>query len=1105
MNNINIHNPFIGLRTYEEADAGLFRGRTSSTLDLYHMISGNDVVVLHSESGEGKSSILNAGLFPLLRDERYFPIKVNFTDEDFSSEAPNFDNILYHRIEDAVNKINGDSSDANIFNNEPNLKGNVTIVPIADLQSDLLDDVNLRQCAWWLLRNYTLNAYGASLIPVLIFDQFEEVFTRPKTNAWTEDFFIWLSATLNDVAPQNVINLLRNNIGNDTEFPKLRTEKKFKALFSLRTEYMGELDYWGIQRHHIAVLKNSRYCLKPLTEQEADEILELQPLFSSEIRSEIKAALRSSHESKRIQTNLPTIPAMLLSVVSTTASNNIIKNGRAFDDLADISDSNRKSDIFTSIIEQFYQKEVADAAIPKKVLKQFENVLVDDKGRRVRIKVDSKELRKFEFEGKYKRILEQRRLIKCNQINEEEYVELTHDALAKVIVRRRNFNEINKSRWSNYALSVAYIALVLLGITYWAVFFIKDYCSMHNLVKNQIVIAIGSTPIILCGYKRFTSSINVKERIFTIVAFYFILWVFIRLSRNLIDYIAYPVYFHQHCNVESLIRELILIVFLTLFLWIGCKLVTWKQFIHKLRWPAILGIPIIFAALYPYIYAFKIVIAYILVTIAIFNCSSQVFGKNRNSYVLYIISTLFLILSYHLSYSPSDVRKCCVIAMIAINLIFFLYSISRKRSISISQTLKDCTPGRCKWIEAVSKLFGIYSISVILFLGIIIGYKLNDLYSFGGLIITTPLIVYLLSHYVLTVQDRTIAHLLYTVCLSSVIAIWCAQYVFFHFWATIAIWLIGVLVIIVYSLKLSKQDALKRNGSILKCSYKPIILFGIVAYFMPCILMGYNILSFNNTAKIFNRTEYIKEISMTLLYVRSNDGKIGLMNRKGNMIIPCIYDQIIPNYNTIRDNLWDNNNKYSTDFHGFTLIDDWQILDWELTANIKNGRILTYNEASALYRATCNSKNINTTIEENRIYKEIVRLIKRNDTVISKRKDWTFNYKNIADLKCLNDIDFDSIKPDLSATSVSFQKCYLDTILPNMKFGEYGIVSDVLSPSYSWDKTINEQSSSMEHSTYFTSVISDNVTGEMLVRRELGNRLSNLALYRRSHKSPCLV
>ncbi|MDE6270554.1 MAG: WG repeat-containing protein [Muribaculaceae bacterium] len=444
-------NPYIGLRTYEETDAMIFRGRSAAASELYRMIVDNDVVVLHAESGEGKSSLLNAGLFPMLREERYFPIKVNFTDEDFALESPNFDEIVYRRIMDAIDQAGRGASGV--------------VMSLAPLPGVAFD--SLKENIWWLLRNYVLTAFGAQLTPILVFDQFEEVFTRPAHISWTEDFFGWLATTLSDSIPDVVASAIRADIGPDAAFPHIHTRKRFKALFSQRTEFMGELDYWGIQRHSIAVLKNSRYCLKPLTEAEADEVLALQPAFTPEVREKLKSAISSSQRSSRRPGTLPLIPAMLLSVVSTTASESIGKAGSplgALDGAADAADG--KNDVFLSIISQFYDKEIADTRLPKKDIAVIEDVLVDDKGKRVRIKADAVQLRAIGFEEKYKGVLEQKRLLKSSRINGDEYVELTHDALARVVMRRRRRERDERNNYIELGLfaTVSMLAVYFLII-----------------------------------------------------------------------------------------------------------------------------------------------------------------------------------------------------------------------------------------------------------------------------------------------------------------------------------------------------------------------------------------------------------------------------------------------------------------------------------------------------------------------------------------------------------------------------------------------------------------------------------------------------------------
>ena len=61
-------NPFVGPRSIPEGMT-LF-GRDRETRDLYRVVVSDRVVLLHSPSGAGKSSLVNAGLIPLLKRKR---------------------------------------------------------------------------------------------------------------------------------------------------------------------------------------------------------------------------------------------------------------------------------------------------------------------------------------------------------------------------------------------------------------------------------------------------------------------------------------------------------------------------------------------------------------------------------------------------------------------------------------------------------------------------------------------------------------------------------------------------------------------------------------------------------------------------------------------------------------------------------------------------------------------------------------------------------------------------------------------------------------------------------------------------------------------------
>jgi tetratricopeptide (TPR) repeat protein len=62
--------PFRGLHAFREEDAGLFYGRTSFSQKLIDQLRRHNLLALVGPSGSGKSSLVQAGLLPLLRMER---------------------------------------------------------------------------------------------------------------------------------------------------------------------------------------------------------------------------------------------------------------------------------------------------------------------------------------------------------------------------------------------------------------------------------------------------------------------------------------------------------------------------------------------------------------------------------------------------------------------------------------------------------------------------------------------------------------------------------------------------------------------------------------------------------------------------------------------------------------------------------------------------------------------------------------------------------------------------------------------------------------------------------------------------------------------------
>jgi hypothetical protein len=63
--------PFIGPRPFTETEAGLFFGRESELEALAAQVVSAQIVLLYAPSGSGKSSLINAGLTPVMRDDGF--------------------------------------------------------------------------------------------------------------------------------------------------------------------------------------------------------------------------------------------------------------------------------------------------------------------------------------------------------------------------------------------------------------------------------------------------------------------------------------------------------------------------------------------------------------------------------------------------------------------------------------------------------------------------------------------------------------------------------------------------------------------------------------------------------------------------------------------------------------------------------------------------------------------------------------------------------------------------------------------------------------------------------------------------------------------------
>ena len=212
---VNAENPWPGLLAFREADQDYFEGRRSETEDLFRLVMRERLTVFFGLSGLGKSSLLQAGLFPLLRRESILPVYIRL---DFSSAKLN----LVGQVKSAIAK-QADLADIE--------------APAIDPNETLWECFHRQGNEFWTRRN-------RPVIPLVAFDQFEEVFTLGRIDAQRIQATGTLLDQLADLAegraPATLKEWLDEHPDNARTFTF--TRHQYKVLLSIREDFLPELE-----------------------------------------------------------------------------------------------------------------------------------------------------------------------------------------------------------------------------------------------------------------------------------------------------------------------------------------------------------------------------------------------------------------------------------------------------------------------------------------------------------------------------------------------------------------------------------------------------------------------------------------------------------------------------------------------------------------------------------------------------------------------------------------------------------------------------------------------------------------------------------------------
>lgn len=233
---LNTGNPWPGLAPFSERARDSFNGREVEAEELLRRVTTAPLTVLFGKSGLGKTSLLQAGLFPRLRRCNILPVYVRL---QIRADVPP----LIEQMRVALLAQMAESQ--------------VEAPSFAEHES-LWEYLHRRELELWSTTNYLVT-------PLFVLDQFEEVFTLGEQAPQAiEEFRFALGNLAENRIPSLIAERLESS-QNEQDALDVRA-LRYGVLLCLREDFLPHLEGW---RRAIPSLGRNRMRLLPMSRQQA--------------------------------------------------------------------------------------------------------------------------------------------------------------------------------------------------------------------------------------------------------------------------------------------------------------------------------------------------------------------------------------------------------------------------------------------------------------------------------------------------------------------------------------------------------------------------------------------------------------------------------------------------------------------------------------------------------------------------------------------------------------------------------------------------------------------------------------------------------------------
>lgn len=421
INALDDEHPWPGLAPYGEVSRKYFKGRENESALLADLVEANPVVSLYGKSGLGKSSLLQAGVFPKLRARGFLPVyaRINFA----SSESP-WSQLLGLLVNAAgVERLD---------------------YPEASPGEELWQYLHRPNFEIWTLDNYLRT-------PVFVIDQFEEVFSRGRQQ------LVSVMETLGDLVENRIPSTVASD---DSILAALDVvHMRYRVVISFREDYLPDVRAW--EPRLPSLLRNFMRLL-PMTYSVAERAIRSagQAVLAEGVAEAIVDFVAEGRKDADLE------PVMLS--LFCTQLNQRREQNRVID--AELLRSSGEN-----IVENFYED--ALISFPEHVQCFIEEHLIQGRLRGSYAR-DEAISQGFINERQLDQLTSLHRVLRVEQQGNVARIELIHDRLVEVVRRARDKRSAENdfklaqreasSRWRQKLFVVSvFAAIVLAGVAYY--------------------------------------------------------------------------------------------------------------------------------------------------------------------------------------------------------------------------------------------------------------------------------------------------------------------------------------------------------------------------------------------------------------------------------------------------------------------------------------------------------------------------------------------------------------------------------------------------------------------------------------------------------------